>query len=314
MPNLENIDANDEKEADIKMNDDELIEYIRDFVKKTLKNKQKCTSGASSQLMREIKKEFLQMATSYLSEKCSNCQFPRVKYRKEGDSKIFRSDLTKKHKLSLIKRGIHNFDLNVLAGLNDIEIAGEEDDKMDTSEEHSDEDKMDTTEDFPEKNEEQSKATLTKTGHVLLTPMHLQKHMENLFKHERTLIDLLFSRPGEKQASPYLLFLKVLAVPPNRFRPAAIMQDAIRENPQNFYYTKILNNCVTLNKLSKDKDKDRFDKIIVTWIQLQQSVRSLFDSSKADTSNPPAGIKQTLEKKEGLFRMHMMVMPTMLIF
>jgi DNA-directed RNA polymerase I subunit RPA1 len=47
---------------------------------------------------------------------------------------------------------------------------------------------------------------------------------------------------------------------------------------------------------------------LTSWVELQASVNGLFDSSKADGkgSEMPAGIRQVLEKKEGLFRKHMM--------
>ena len=43
-----------------------------------------------------------------------------------------------------------------------------------------------------------------------------------------------------------------------------------------------------------------------SWIQLQESVNTYMDSSKDRRKAPPSGIKQILEKKEGLFRKHMM--------
>ena len=45
-----------------------------------------------------------------------------------------------------------------------------------------------------------------------------------------------------------------------------------------------------------------------TWLQLQRAVTLLLDSSKArKTDEVAAGIRQQLEKKEGLFRKNMMV-------
>jgi DNA-directed RNA polymerase I subunit RPA1 len=41
------------------------------------------------------------------------------------------------------------------------------------------------------------------------------------------------------------------------------------------------------------------------WISMQKTVNALFDSSNAGVG-AAAGIKQLLEKKEGLFRKHMM--------
>ena len=52
-------------------------------------------------------------------------------------------------------------------------------------------------------------------------------------------------------------------------------------------------------------------RFITAYIELQVAVNCLFDSSqnKDASKSMPAGIKQRLEKKEGLFRKHMMVRP-----
>ncbi|KAJ1951934.1 hypothetical protein GGI12_006370, partial [Dipsacomyces acuminosporus] len=54
-----------------------------------------------------------------------------------------------------------------------------------------------------------------------------------------------------------------------------------------------------------------FERIINSWVQLQQAVNNVMDSSKNPTLGkngklPDPGIRQTLEKKEGLFRQNMM--------
>jgi DNA-directed RNA polymerase I subunit RPA1 len=47
--------------------------------------------------------------------------------------------------------------------------------------------------------------------------------------------------------------------------------------------------------------------IFSKWIELQETVNSLFDSTQSSkTLDKEPGIKQLLEKKEGLFRMKMM--------
>jgi DNA-directed RNA polymerase I subunit RPA1 len=53
------------------------------------------------------------------------------------------------------------------------------------------------------------------------------------------------------------------------------------------------------------------DLAVRTWLQLQRAVTLLLDSSKArKTDDVAAGIRQQLEKKEGLFRKNMMVRAT----
>merc|ERR1719424_1310972 len=53
-----------------------------------------------------------------------------------------------------------------------------------------------------------------------------------------------------------------------------------------------------------------FSKAIEQWIELQDSVNCFIDSTKTVNAPvntiPPPGIRQVLEKKEGVFRKHMM--------
>jgi DNA-directed RNA polymerase I subunit RPA1 len=53
--------------------------------------------------------------------------------------------------------------------------------------------------------------------------------------------------------------------------------------------------------------KEHLQQRLAMWVELQATVNCLFDSSKASGAGEmPAGIRQVLEKKEGLFRKHMM--------
>ena len=47
-------------------------------------------------------------------------------------------------------------------------------------------------------------------------------------------------------------------------------------------------------------------KLLDLWLRLQGEVNNYVDSSKSTNRDQPPGIKQLLEKKEGLFRKHMM--------
>lgn len=67
------------------------------------------------------------------------------------------------------------------------------------------------------------------------------------------------------------------------------------------------------NELQKDLQKQmkkggELTNTITKWIELQDTINSLFDASKASKTSDKdgTGIKQLLEKKEGLFRMKMM--------
>lgn len=162
-------------------------------------------------------------------------------------------------------------------------------------------------------------------------------HLRRLFRNEYELCSLLFgqhgpfaslSSKGLSEASADMFFMEVIPVSPTRFRPPAQMGDTIFEHPQNELLTKVLNTSYRLRDLNTDlreastKDAMRqdagaaktriFGALLEALVQLQVDVNSFVDSGKNPTPMrqgklPPAGVKQGLEKKDGLFRMHMMV-------
>lgn len=143
------------------------------------------------------------------------------------------------------------------------------------------------------------------------------------------------------RASADIFFLDVIVVPPTRFRPAATMGDQVFENSQNLLLNGILQqtflvrdyndafaaaDAITDHKAAAammeatgraPMDKTRiYTLLLESLIGLQVAVNSMVDSTK----NPivlkagklaPVGVKQMLEKKDGLFRKNMMVRATL---
>jgi DNA-directed RNA polymerase beta' subunit len=168
----------------------------------------------------------------------------------------------------------------------------------------------------------------------VMAPEECRAHLRLLFSKEATLCSLIFGRHGPLSpvvdglslASADMFFMDVVPVSPTRFRPPAKMGETLFENPHNDLLTKMLNTSYRLRDLNVElraasakkstADEDTRRKLLGTLlealIQLQGDVNSFIDSGKntMKTRNgklPPPGIKQVLEKKEGLFRMHMMV-------
>lgn len=142
-------------------------------------------------------------------------------------------------------------------------------------------------------------------------------------------------------ATADIFFMDVVFVAPIRFRPASVMGDQTFENPQNELLTKIINSvgkvrdskykvaiacskpeapegeelsATVLQAIEKQGKEARliaFQGLLEDMVQLQVDVNSFMDSTK-NPNQPgqgrmnPNGVKQTLEKKEGLFRKHMM--------
>jgi DNA-directed RNA polymerase I subunit RPA1 len=108
-------------------------------------------------------------------------------------------------------------------------------------------------------------------------------------------------------------------VPPNRFRPAAMMGGMMKEHQQNVSYGRIIKATRALlaaapsgGRDSEEEEEERsvaaqLGKILPALVELQTAVDQLFDNdNKGLNAGGGMGIKQQLEKKEGLFRKHMM--------
>jgi DNA-directed RNA polymerase beta' subunit len=168
----------------------------------------------------------------------------------------------------------------------------------------------------------------------VMAPEECRAHLRLLFTNEVALCSLIFGRHGPLSpvvnglsiASADMFFMDVVPVSPTRFRPPAKMGETLFENPHNELLAKILTTSYRLRDLNAELraasaktssiDGDTRRKLLGTLleslIQLQVDVNSFIDSSKnpvklRNGKLPPSGIKQVLEKKEGLFRMHMMV-------
>ncbi|CAK9780803.1 beta and beta-prime subunits of DNA dependent RNA-polymerase [Cutaneotrichosporon oleaginosum] len=173
----------------------------------------------------------------------------------------------------------------------------------------------------------------------VLPPGEVRMHLRRLFQLESEICTLIYGRHGtpstRAHANPApvadMFFMDVMPVTPTRFRPASMMGDDLFENPQNTLLTALINTCDRVSQLNQTmRDFSRQDKspelaeklkgidetrtygmLLDTLVKLQHDVNSFIDSTKNPTvmaqgKLPPPGIKQLLEKKEGLFRKHMM--------
>ena len=132
-----------------------------------------------------------------------------------------------------------------------------------------------------------------------------------------------------------LFFLEVVGVPPPRFRPAQEVGGTIAEHPQNVYLSKVLGLANKIRSLGAPVDPAEAQAALLgtpagggvvaltpstphslrndllrLWLEMQHEVNCYVDSSKAGAGGgavlAPPGIRQLLERKEGLFRKHMM--------
>ena len=169
----------------------------------------------------------------------------------------------------------------------------------------------------------------------VIAPEECRAHLRLLFRNEAVACSLIYGRHGPYAritqdqlcyASADMFFMEVIPVTPTRFRPPAKMGENLFEHPQNELLSQVLKTSglmrdtnAQLRSLLQTKDthdeaerRKLMSSLLDHLVQLQVNINSFIDSTKnpAVVQNgklPPAGIKQILEKKEGLVRKHMMV-------
>ena len=265
-------------------------------------------------------------------------------FRKEGYTKIIEYDLTKKQKdihsmLEVRRPNVlssiptrHSNGQGTSQGDSDVEMS-------DVESEHGEQIQSDEEQD--ERTDQPAKSASGKIkgargrNERVVAPEEIRAHLRRLYANEAMMCSLLFGRHGpfaqlSKQgyslASADMFFMEVISVTPTRFRPPAKLGDTLFEHPQNELLTRMLNTSYRLRDLNtelnaasaKSPEYDEgirrsvLQNLLNTLVQLQIDVNSFIDSSKnpqpvRQGMLPPAGIKQGLEKKEGLFRKNMMV-------
>lgn len=178
--------------------------------------------------------------------------------------------------------------------------------------------------------------SVTVNKDTLLLPIQILGHLRKLWSRESEILNLVYGSVSfkgsatspldtpddshmERKSDPAMFFLNILPVTPSKFRPPSKMNDMVYEHPQNAYLTAILKVNQSIADLqtqqselpsnAKEEIAHVTSKLVNAVIALQDAVNNLIDSSKAPLVQgkpPQAGIRQLLEKKEGLFRKHMM--------
>lgn len=270
-------------------------------------------------------------------------------FRKEGYTKIIEYDLTTKqkgiHEALGLRRPNVLHDSPTLTSKT-TSVPDVEDSDVDMSDAEGAGDPTFSDEDESEKEERKEGVARAANGRIkgirgrnerIMPAAECRAHLRRLFHNEATMCALIYGRHGPlapvtssglSMASADMFFMDVIPVAPTRFRPPAVMNDTIFEHPQNELLGKVLTTSYRLRDLNTqlraaslkgeafdDAERRRIlGSLLETLVQLQVDVNSFIDSSKNPApvrqgKLPPQGVKQGLEKKEGLFRKHMMVRP-----
>jgi DNA-directed RNA polymerase I subunit RPA1 len=175
--------------------------------------------------------------------------------------------------------------------------------------ENTDDEENDNGDDSDEESSEDDEGgKKPKTTDDLMHTGELRAQLKRTWETDPFLLNAVFGPRGSFNKSGYdFYFIQAIAVPPSRFRPPMSLNGMSVLHSQTQYFTDILKQNETVRSYLAANDEKR---AYTAWIELQTTVNCLMDSSKDPSGRPPndvaPGIKQILERKEGLFRMNMM--------
>ncbi len=224
---------------------------------------------------RELVKEVISACRT--AKSCPHCGAFSPRIRQDSSNKIFQSPL------AATSRRINEADgIEIVPAL-----VGEKETNADA-------------EDTENENEETDSSPGDSSRDKYMHPSEVKAQVEKTWATNPELCRLLFAKQG-----PKIFFMQAVAVPPNRFRPPMHLGGMVVEHAQNMYLNKILtsNELVRVNFVTKNEAV-----AYKHWIDLQTHLNCFMDSSKDPSMNQnlSSGIRQLLERKEGIFRKHMM--------
>lgn len=324
---------------------DSVIRRRNAFVKKSIKAaksdpwewKREKNEGVA-EARRTVVKSFMKAITS--GKMCGNCSGISPTFRKDRYVKIFEKALSVKEKNKMLLGDFRQVNaVQLLQQGNEKKVDGDIDEAIAdidlSSNEEVDEGEgelLDVDGDIimngpASKMSDKSKSKVASTPQKFLNATEVKARLKLLFQQEQEILSLIYnSRSTSKTAtsvSEDMFFLETLLVPSNKYRPEARTGvGEIAEAQQNSLYKTILNHSDLVTAIHQDIANPELAKIEhrrardyhdlqEAWCRLQDSVNSLIDRDRnpvqgASGKKNEDGIKQKLEKKEGLFRKNMM--------
>lgn len=319
-------DDEDEDDADDETIMDKQIAYTKWAIKN---NREHVNSNIKPDHITTVAYERRKLINQFLKDitspkVCHRCKGIAPSFRKDGVAKIFEKPLTQKQREQMLMLGVRRKN----AGMDKRSAVSKPKKKLDVDAMDIDSGIQDVMEDESSEEEEEEiqqplKQSTSKAGR-LLSSMEVRNNLLRLFENEQEIFSLLyqprsFGKKGAPAVTPDMFFLHAIVVPPTNFRPPAAAGGQIRESSQNTQLSKILQDCYRVKEVTKEmadssitpeRKNDLLRQLYNAFGTLQDDVNIFIDSTKNPSSGAAAkleiGIKQILEKKEGLFRMHMM--------
>ncbi|ODA83687.1 hypothetical protein RJ55_02202 [Drechmeria coniospora] len=258
-----------------------------------------------AQARRDIIKAFLAEITK--KRHCATCSGISPAYRKDRYVKIFEKSLSAKELTAMAQRHLVRKDAMTR------QFDEKSKSKLDTESSESEAVVQPTTD------EEEERPVDVAAAQRYISPMEVRARLIELFKKEQDVVALLYdSKPrtrGSPDVTPDMFFITTILVPPSRYRPEARLGDAqVTEAEQNSLYKMILRGCTKIahvHTVLRSNERADITQLHQAWTELQEGVNALIDANKNPVQGAAAkrneeGIKQKLEKKEGLFRKNLM--------
>ncbi|KAJ9659303.1 hypothetical protein H2198_003179 [Neophaeococcomyces mojaviensis] len=311
---------------------DVLMERRERFVNRCIKKAQKraqlhqpfSQNSIAQQSRKDVITDFLQQVA--MVKKCARCTGISPSYRKDKNTKIFRMPLPvrAREEMRVTDRRAPNPLIYLMQERQEKGLAkkpvssGEKDVEMaDVS--HGAEEEI-ALRNALETSASSKNADLEGGFDVqtYMTPAEVHAALSLLFEREQQIMSLLFAPfPGRQHvpAAADIFFMTNVLVTPNKFRPLARQgANQMMEAQMNSGLNKVINAANNLKSMMRNAKKDDTDvrkpthaQFMTAGIALQETVNALIDNPPPPNGRPvDQGIKQVLEKKEGLFRMNMM--------
>nr|XP_031847048.1 DNA-directed RNA polymerase I subunit RPA1 [Nomia melanderi]XP_031847057.1 DNA-directed RNA polymerase I subunit RPA1 [Nomia melanderi] len=178
--------------------------------------------------------------------------------------------------------------------------------------------------------ERHSGGAVHKLETVMVMPNQSKEYLRNLWQNERDFLKVIIPCFGmvDIEYPTDIFFFEVIPVLPPIVRPVNYVNGQMVEHPQTQVYKSIIQDCLVLRNIiqtMQDGDTNQLpeegrlvfeqikgntvtEKLHNAWQSLQVNVDHLMDRDMNRTTDSAncQGLKQVIEKKEGVIRMHMM--------
>ncbi|KMQ86557.1 dna-directed rna polymerase i subunit rpa1 [Lasius niger] len=175
-----------------------------------------------------------------------------------------------------------------------------------------------------------SHEVIHKLDTVMIMPDQSKEYMRQLWNNEKDFLQIIVPclESVDIEYPTDIFFFEVIPVLPPIVRPVNFVKSQMIEHPQTYIYKSIIQDCLVLRNIIQtiqDGGTDHLpqegrlvfeqirghtavEKLHNAWQALQSNVDHLMDRdiNKTSESMNGLGLKQILEKKEGIIRMHMM--------